>query len=208
MNPPPARRSRSFPSAYTTAGQRCAAGRRLIVEDRLYDPLMAALTTLTDRIILGAPHDTPAPFMGPVIDNDAAEPLEVAFRKLVGMGAKVVRPLERARPGLPLLTPAILDMADVADRPDDTLFGPILHVTRARDFADALAQANATRYDLSASLISPSRARYEQFRTGIRAGIVNWNRPSSYYAADYCAYPVASAETDSVAATIPGGLRG
>ncbi|MCT8002437.1 succinylglutamate-semialdehyde dehydrogenase [Sphingomonas sanguinis] len=215
-------------SAYTTAGQRCTAGRRLIVEDRLYDPLIAALTRLTDRLIVGAPHDEPAPFMGPVIDNDAAELLDMAFGKLVDMGAHVIRSLERPIPDRPFLTPAILDVMDVTDRPDDELFGPVLQVSRTRDFADAIGQANATRYGLSASLISPSRERYEQFWSGVRAGIVNWNRPtngaassapfggigwsgnhrpSAYYAADYCAYPVASAEADQAAATIPVGLR-
>ncbi|WP_294234433.1 succinylglutamate-semialdehyde dehydrogenase [uncultured Sphingomonas sp.] len=216
-------------SAYTTAGQRCTAGRRLIVEDRIYDPLMAALTGLVDRIVIGAPHDDPVPFMGPVIDDNAAEHLLTAVGDLVAKGAKIIRPLERLKAGLPLLTPAILDVSDVADRPDDELFGPVLQVARATDFADALRQANATRYGLSASLISPSRERYDNFWTGIRAGIVNWNRPtngaassapfggigwsgnhrpSAYYAADYCAYPVASAEADGVAATIPIGLRG
>ncbi|WP_322965772.1 succinylglutamate-semialdehyde dehydrogenase [Sphingomonas fuzhouensis] len=215
-------------SAYTTAGQRCTAGRRLIVEDRLYDPLMAALTRLTDRIIVGAPHDDPAPFMGPVIDNEAADHLLARVHDLVAGGATVIRPLARVTPDRPLLTPAILDVTEVAERPDDELFGPVLQVSRATDFAEALAQANATRYGLSASLISPSRERYEEFWTGIRAGIVNWNRPtngaassapfggigwsgnhrpSAYYAADYCAYPVASAETDRAAATIPIGLH-
>lgn len=215
-------------SAYTTAGQRCTAGRRLIVEDRLYDPLIAALTRLTDRLIVGAPHDEPAPFMGPVIDNDAAGHLLVRVDDLVTQGAHVIRSLERPIPDRPFLTPAILDVTDVTDRPDDELFGPVLQVSRTRDFADAIGQANATRYGLSASLISPSRERYEQFWSGIRAGIVNWNRPtngaassapfggigwsgnhrpSAYYAADYCAYPVASAEADQAAATIPVGLR-
>jgi succinylglutamic semialdehyde dehydrogenase len=119
-------------------------------------------------------------------------------------------------------------VTSIAERPDDELFGPVLQVSRASDFADALAQANATRYGLSASLISPSHERYDQFWTGIRAGIVNWNRPtngaassapfggigwsgnhrpSAYYAADYCAYPVASAEVETVSAAIPIGLR-
>ncbi len=215
-------------SAYTTAGQRCTAGRRLIVEDRLFDPLMAALTGLVDRLIVGAPHDAPAPFMGPVIDNDAADHLLARVEQLAASGAKTIRPLERLTPDRPLLTPAILDVGAVADRPDDELFGPVLQVIRATDFDDAIAQANATRYGLSASLISPSRERYDAFWTGIRAGIVNWNRPtngaassapfggigwsgnhrpSAYYAADYCAYPVASAESESAAATIAIGLR-
>ncbi|WP_230483013.1 succinylglutamate-semialdehyde dehydrogenase [Sphingomonas sp. Leaf21] len=215
-------------SAYTTAGQRCTAGRRLIVEDRLYEPLIATLTRLTDRIIVGAPHDEPAPFMGPVIDNDAADQLLARVADLVAAGASAIRPLERRSPNLPFLTPAILDVTNVADRPDDELFGPVLQVSRARDFGDALRQANATRYGLSASLISPSRERYDAFWAGIRAGIVNWNRPtngaassapfggigfsgnhrpSAYYAADYCAYPVASAEVAEAAATIAVGVR-
>ncbi|MDQ1156998.1 succinylglutamic semialdehyde dehydrogenase [Sphingomonas sp. SORGH_AS 950] len=215
-------------SAFTTAGQRCTAGRRLIVEDRLYDPVMAALTRLTDRLIVGAPQDDPAPFMGPVIDNAAADHLLARADELIASGAAVVRPLARLTPGLPLLSPAILDVTDGTERPDDELFGPVLQVSRAREFGQAIEQANATRYGLSASLISPSRERYEQFWTGIRAGIVNWNRPtngaassapfggigwsgnhrpSAYYAADYCAYPVASAETDHIAAAIPVGLR-
>ncbi|MDR6147391.1 acyl-CoA reductase-like NAD-dependent aldehyde dehydrogenase [Sphingomonas sp. SORGH_AS870] len=166
--------------------------------------------------------------MGPVIDNAAADHLLARADELIASGATVVRPLARLTPGLPLLSPAILDVTDGTERPDDELFGPVLQVSRARDFGQAIEQANATRYGLSASLISPSRERYEQFWTGIRAGIVNWNRPtngaassapfggigwsgnhrpSAYYAADYCAYPVASAETDHIAAAIPVGLR-
>jgi len=173
---------------------------------------MKALTALVDRLIVGAPFDEPQPFMGPVIDNEAAAHLLERVSDLIAGGAKVIRPLERI----------------VSDRPDDELFGPVLQVSRAADFTDAVTQANATRYGLSASLISPSRERYEQFWIGIRAGIVNWNRPtngaassapfggigwsgnhrpSAYYAADYCAYPVASAEADSAAASIPVGLR-
>ena len=214
-------------SAYTTAGQRCTAGRRLIVEDRLYDPLMKALTALVDRLIVGAPFDAPQPFRGPVIDNEAAAHLLERVSDLIAGGAKVIRPLERIVTDRPLLTPAILDVSGVTDRPDDELFGPVLQVSRAADFTDAVTQANATRYGLSASLISPSRERYEQCWIGIRAGIVNWNRPtngaassapfggigwsgnhrpSAYYAADYCAYPVASAEADSAAASIPVAL--
>jgi len=189
---------------------------------------MKALTALVDRLIVGAPFDEPQPFMGPVIDNEAAAHLLERVSDLIAGGAKVIRPLERIVTDRPLLTPAILDVSGVTDRPDDELFGPVLQVSRAADFTDAVTQANATRYGLSASLISPSRERYEQFWIGIRAGIVNWNRPtngaassapfggigwsgnhrpSAYYAADYCAYPVASAEADSAAASIPVGLR-
>ena len=215
-------------SAFTSAGQRCTAARRLIVQEGLYEPLMAELDRLVGRIIVGAPHDDPAPFMGPVIDNDAADQLSDAFVDLLMRGGRPIRHLERPVPGRPFLTPAMIDVTAVPDRPDVELFGPLLQVIRHSDFDAAIAEANATRYGLSASLVSQTPELYDRFWANIRAGIVNWNRPtngaasnapfggigwsgnhrpSAYYAADYCAYPVVSSETDNPRAAIGIGLR-
>ena len=215
-------------SAFTSAGQRCTAARRLIVQDALYEPLVAELDRLIGRIIVGAPHDDPAPFMGPVIDNDAADQLSDAFVDLLMRGGRPIRHLERPVPGRPFLTAAMIDVTAVPDRPDVELFGPLLQVIRHGDFDAAIAEANATRYGLSASLVSQTPELYDRFWAHIRAGIVNWNRPtngaasnapfggigwsgnhrpSAYYAADYCAYPVVSSETDNPRAAIGIGLR-
>jgi succinylglutamic semialdehyde dehydrogenase len=117
-----------------------------------------------------------------------------------------------------------------ADIPDEELFAPWLQVRRVGSFDDALKAANATRYGLSAGLISNESSRWDAFLNRIRAGVVNWNRPttgaagsmpfgglgasgnhrpSAYYAADYCAYPVASFEAEAVADTVKDikGLR-
>ena len=202
-------------SAFTTAGQRCTAARRLIVKASLYDEALDKLKRLTDRIILGAPFDEPAPFMGPVIDNDAADQLGEAFLYLLSNGGKALCHMRRPREGLPFLTPGIIDVTAMQERPDVELFGPLLQVVRVDDFDQAIAEANATRFGLSASLIGGSPKDYDRFWTNIRAGIVNWNRPTNgassaapfggiglsgnhrpaaFYAADYCAYPVASTE--------------
>jgi len=215
-------------SAFTSTGQRCTAARRLIVQDRLHEPLLAELDQLIGRMIVGAPHDDPAPFMGPVIDNEAADQLSDAFVGLLMRGGRPIRHLERPVPGRPFLTPAMIDVTAVADRPDAELFGPLLQVIRHSDFDAAIAEANATRYGLSASLISQTPDLYDRFWANIRAGIVNWNRPtngaasdapfggigwsgnhrpSAYYAADYCAYPVVSSEIDTPRAAIGIGLR-
>jgi len=108
------------------------------------------------------------------------------------------------------------------------LFGPVLQVIRVADFDAALAEANATRYGLAASLIGGSPELYDKFWANVRAGVVNWNkptngapsnapfgglglsgnhRPSAYYAADYCAYPVTSSEAEQARASIGVGLR-
>ncbi|WP_374293834.1 succinylglutamate-semialdehyde dehydrogenase [Sphingomonas sp.] len=215
-------------SAFTTAGQRCTAARRLIVESRLYDPLIETVCGLVRRLIVGAPHDQPAPFMGPVIDNDVADQLGESFLALLMRGGRPIRHLERPDPARPFLSPAIIDVTGMAERPDIELFGPILQVSRADDFDQAIAEANATRYGLSASLVSQTPGLYDRFWANIRAGIVNWNkptngaasnapfggvgwsgnhRPSAYYAADYCAYPVVSSEADSARASLGVGLR-
>jgi len=215
-------------SAFTSAGQRCTAARRLIVDDKLYEPLIGELGKIVDRLIVGAPHDNPAPFMGPVIDNETADMLGESFLELVLRGARPIRHLQRPQPNLPFLTPGIVDVTALDDRPDIELFGPILQVIRADDFDAAMTEANNTRYGLSASLISQTPDLYNRFWANARAGIVNWNkptngassgapfggigwsgnhRPSAYYAADYCAYPVVSNEADAARASIGIGLR-
>lgn len=215
-------------SAFMSAGQRCTAARRLIVKDGAHEPLVEAIAKLADRIVVDHPHANPVPFMGPVIDNAAADQLQDAFLELSGRGGRVIRRLDRPNEDLPFLTPAIIDVTEVELRPDAELFGPVLQVIRVPDFESALAEANATRYGLAASLIGGNPELYDRFWANVRAGVINWNkptngapsnapfggiglsgnhRPSAYYAADYCAYPVTSSESESARASIGVGLR-
>jgi len=215
-------------SAFMSSGQRCTAARRLIVRDGQHETLLAEIVKLAERIIVGPPDGQPAPFMGPVIDNQAADQLQEAFLDLMIKGGRPLKRLDRPNPDRPFLTPAIIDVTDVADRPDAELFGPLLQVIRVADFDAALAEANATRYGLAASLIGGSPELYDRFWANIRAGVINWNkptngapsnapfgglglsgnhRPSAFYAADYCAYPVTSSEGESARASIGIGLR-
>lgn len=216
-------------SAYLSAGQRCTGARRLIVRDGDAAPLLARVGALIDRIIVGAPFDEPQPFMGPVIDNRAAAALQAAFATLIGRGGEVLRMLARRNMDRPFLMPGLIDVTAVANRADIELFGPLLQVICVPDFDAALAEANATRFGLSAGLIGGDVALYNRFWSETRAGVVNWNRPtngaasnapfggvgssgnhrpSAYYAADYCAFPVASFEADAAEGGIATGLRG
>ncbi|WP_209347263.1 succinylglutamate-semialdehyde dehydrogenase [Pontixanthobacter sp. CEM42] len=214
-------------SAFTSAGQRCTAARRLIVTESMYDSIIDEVKTLVSRVIVGEPFADPAPFMGPVIDNAAAEQLVESFLYFLSNGGKAIRHMRRPDDDLPFLSPAIIDTTDMGDRPDVELFGPLLQVIKVKDFDAAIAEANRTRFGLSASLIGGSPQDYNRFWANVRAGIVNWNRPTNgassnapfgglglsgnhrpaaFYAADYCAYPVASTEMDQPRATIGVGL--
>jgi succinylglutamic semialdehyde dehydrogenase len=214
-------------SAYLSAGQRCTAARRLIVGEDEADDLAAAILKILDRIIVDHPHADPQPFMGPVIDNAAADHLQEQFLDLMIKGARVIRRLDRPREGQPFLTPSLIDVTGV-DTPDEELFGPVLQLVRVPDFDTAINEANRTRFGLAASLVGGSPQLYDKFWANVRAGVVNWNkptngapsnapfggvglsgnhRPSAFYAADYCAYPVTSSEAEIARASIGEGLR-
>ena len=213
-------------SAFLSAGQRCTNARRLIVGPGS-DALVEAVLALTDRLIVGAPFGDPQPFMGPVIANAAADGLERGWAQLQAAGGHVLRPLVRARADRPILSPAVIDMTGHSPS-DDELFGPVLQIVRVSDWDAAIAAANATRFGLAAGLIGGDAARFDDFWARSRAGIVNWNRPtngassaapfggigasgnhrpSAYYAADYCAFPVATLAADALGGGITSGLR-
>jgi len=214
-------------SAFMTAGQRCTAARRLIVKDGAHQPLLDEIAKLIGRLVIAEPHSSPAPFMGPVIDNETAERLQEQWLDLMLKGGRPITHLQRPIPGRPFLTPGLIDVTGIEKRIDEEYFGPILQVIRVPDFEAAIVEANATRFGLSASLVTEQPALYERFWSNVRAGIINWNRPtngapsnapfggvgfsgnhrpSAYYAADYCAYPVVSSEAEQARASIGVGL--
>jgi succinylglutamic semialdehyde dehydrogenase len=215
-------------SAFLSAGQRCTAARRLIVKDDMYDQVVGEVKRIADRLVIGEPHGEPPPFMGPVIDNEVCDNLVESFLALMSRGGRPIKHMAVPIQGRPFLSPGIIDVTDMVERPDIELFGPLLQVIRVADFESAIAEANNTRFGLSASLIGGTPQQYDEFWANSRAGIVNWNaptngasssapfggiglsgnhRPSAYYAADYCAYPVVSSENDYPKAMIGIGLK-
>jgi succinylglutamic semialdehyde dehydrogenase len=223
-------------SAYITAGQRCVCARRFILPKGAEgNRHLDALVALLPRLRVGAPGDKPEPFLGPVISSAAADRLMEAQAALVAAGGKVLVPMRRLATGSlaenvsPFLSPGLVDMTGASSRPDEEFFGPLLQIVRVDSFEAAIREANGTRYGLAAALVSDDRARWESFRDRIRAGVVNWNRqttgasgklpfggvgdsgnhrPSAFYAADYCAFPMASLEAEKAVApaTLPPGI--
>ena len=208
-------------SAFVSAGQRCTCARRLIVPDTpAGQAFLDRLVEVAARIRVGKPGDEPAPFMGPVVSSAIAYKLLQAQADLIAKGGRALLSMKKLEDNTGLLSAGILDMTGVAGVPDEEWFGPLLQVVRVADFDAAIATANATEYGLAAGLLSDDPALWQKFQLLARAGIVNWNRPttgaastapfggigksgnhraSAYYAADYCAYPVASIENAQLA---------
>ncbi len=207
-------------SAYISAGQRCTCARRLIlVDDSQAEEFTKTLVDMISKIRVGFWNDEPEPFAGTVIHAAQGRNLVEEQNELIGQGAKSLVEMRPLRDCDALLSPGLLNSTDVSNRSDEEMFGPILQMIRVDSFAAAIAEANNTAYGLSAGLLSDDRSCYDQFIHEIRAGVVNWNRqttgasgklpfggsglsgnnrPSGYFAADYCNWPVASLEADGL----------
>lgn len=201
-------------SAFISAGQRCTCARRLYVPvgDK-GDLLMSKLLEVTRNINVDQPFAEPQPFMGPQISVAAAQFIIDAQKNLQQLGGESL--IEAKNSKAAFVSPGIIDVTNIAELPDEEYFGPLLQVVRYQDLESAVEMANDTRFGLSAGLVSTDDKEWDYFVDHIRAGIVNRNRqltgasgdapfggpgasgnlrPSAYYAADYCAYPMASME--------------
>ncbi|MBU1436314.1 MAG: succinylglutamate-semialdehyde dehydrogenase [Gammaproteobacteria bacterium] len=217
-------------SAFLSSGQRCTCARRLFLENSANgDAILEKLIAATRQIRVAEPFAAEQPFYGAMISEKAALGMVKAQADIQAAGGISLLELTHIQPGTGFVTPGIIDVTDAAPMADEEHFGPLLKVHRYDNFDSAIAEANNTSYGLSAGLLADDAADYQYFFARIRAGIVNWNKPitgassaapfggigksgnhraSAYYAADYCAYPVASVEADEISlpATLNPGL--
>lgn len=216
-------------SAFISAGQRCTCARRLLVpQGKAGDRFLEQLCHAAQHLQVGAFDASPAPFMGSLISAPARQQVIQAFEHRIASGG-VCLLAPQLTEGTALMSPAVVDVSSASGVPDDEIFGPVLQVYRYERFEQALELANATRFGLAAGLLSDDPGLYRQFADAIRAGVVNWNkpltgassaapfggvgasgnhRPSAWYAADYCAWPMASLVADhcELPATLPQGM--
>lgn len=207
-------------SAFLSAGQRCTCARRILVKQgEQGDAFIARFVEVSQNLQVGPYDQDPQPFMGGVISLSAAQNMLKAQQNLIDSGAKALLTMTQPDPKSSLLTPAILETTQVTNLPDEEYFGPLTTIYRYQSFDEAIKIANNTRYGLSCGLVSSDEELFQRMLVEIKAGIVNWNkpttgassavpfggvgasgnhRPSAYYAADYCAWPLASMQADGL----------
>jgi succinylglutamic semialdehyde dehydrogenase len=218
-------------SAFLTSGQRCTCARRLVLVDTDANrQLLDELGRTIPRIRVGDPFGNPAPYLGTLIDAAATQRVLHKQQTYIDGGMHARCRAEGIGSLGTQLTPGLLeDPKATAD--DEEVFGPLLVARWVPDLDAAIAMANATRFGLSASLLSDDEGAFRTFQREVRAGIVNWNHPttgatgtlpfgglglsgnhrsSGYFAADYCSDPVASLRRPRVAQAElgPTGLEG
>lgn len=216
-------------SAFITTGQRCTCTRRLILVGDATEHLQTLLSK-TKSLQIGSWQQDPQPFFGPLISTEAANKFMRAQDQLEEYGATCLLRGTQDAENPAFVTPAIWDVSTChTPVPDEEVFAPLLKIYRAETMDQALTLANDTEYGLSAGLISDNATLFDLFAQEIQAGIVNWNnpttgasgslpfggvgssgnfRPSAWYAADYCAFPMASVTSHSLALpeTLPPGM--
>ncbi len=216
-------------SGYLTAGQRCTCARRLIVaHGEAGDAFVERLTAWIKRVSVGVFDADPPPFMGPVIDDAAGRRVLDKQSQWQSRGGQSLVQCKPINGRDAMLTPGLIDVTNISDRADDEVFGPLLQLIRVDDFDAAVAEANNTSFGLVAALLSDRRDLFDRFYHDVRAGLINWNRqttgassaspfggvgksgnhrPAGYFSVDYCAYPVATLESETLTLpdkTLPG----
>lgn len=220
--------------AFNTTGQRCTSTRRLIVHRDVADTVLPALIKAASNLMIGDPRASEPVFMGPIINEQALDSVLRFQERVAANGGRVLMESTRMpdrdgwfiTPGIIQVDRFTLDCDDAGC--DEEVFGPLLRVSLVDSFDEALEQANATRYGLSASIFSADETLQNRFLNECRAGCRNVNcgtagassklpfgglglsgnhRPAGAFALDYTAYPVASMIETGDACTIPNGMR-
>jgi acyl-CoA reductase-like NAD-dependent aldehyde dehydrogenase len=160
-------------SAFSNAGQRCAAGSRLIVFEAVYEEFRRRLLARVGRLRVGPGDDDD---FGPVINRAQLDGMCAAVAAARGAGVTVLTGGERLTgPGYDggyYMAPTLLENADPAGEISRTeLFGPISVLYRVAGFEQALALANDTPYGLTAAIHTASVHRSMAFLDRIRAGV-------------------------------------
>ena len=162
-------------AAFGLSGQKCSACSRAIVLDSVHDELLERLCAFTATLPVGDPAEREA-FLGPVVNERAVE----RFRDSVEVAARDGR--IAAGGGLPRPAGYFVEPTVVADLPlghpltRKELFLPLLAVTRVGDLQEALAEANATDYGLTAGIFSEDEREIERFMEEMQAGVLYANR--------------------------------
>ena len=163
-------------SAFGYQGQKCSALSRLIVLAGNYDKFMERFLAAAASLRVG-PAEIPGNMLGPVISHEAQQ----RILRMVELGrteAKLVwQGQVPADPNACYVSPAIFIEVPPASRLfREEIFGPVLAVTKAADFDEALALANDSEFALTGGCYSRSPANIERVKAELRCGNLYINR--------------------------------
>lgn len=160
-------------SAFGYQGQKCSACSRAIVHEAVYEEFLQKLKQKTAAIKMGATDD-PANAMGPVINDRAAK----AIREYIDIGKEDGKILTGEEGGEGNFVPptVVADIEPGSRLFKEEIFGPVLAVTKARDFDHALELANESEYGLTGAVYTNNEQKIEKARDRFFVGNLYINR--------------------------------
>jgi 1-pyrroline-5-carboxylate dehydrogenase len=162
-------------SAFGYQGQKCSACSRAIVAEKIYDEFLEKLIARVKNIQVG-PAEDPANFMGPVINKTAMESI-LDYIELGKKGGRLLVGGKRAGGDGYFIEPTVI--ADVGRKSrifHEEIFGPVLAVTKARNFEEALDMANDSEFGLTGAIYSRNPKKIKRAAEEFFVGNLYMNR--------------------------------
>jgi len=165
----------SYAGAFWSAGQKCTATRRILVQDEVYDEFRDRFLARVAAGKVGNPAD-PEVEVGPVVHETAMEDILGAIERARLQGGTVLAGGERADDDGYLIAPTVFEgLADDAELSCEEVFGPVTSLYRFSTLDEAMERANAVRFGLSASIFTRDLHAVQRFSEEIGAGIIHVN---------------------------------
>jgi len=161
-------------SAFGFQGQKCSAGSRAIIVEKVYDQVLQKVIEKTKKLTMGD-VTKPETYMGPVVDENAMKKI-TEYIEVGKHEGRLVAGGGHQGPGYFIEATVIADVEPHARIAQEEIFGPVLAVIKARDFDDALHIANDTEYGLTGALYSKDEKRIERAKQEYHVGNLYFNR--------------------------------
>ena len=161
--------------AFYNTGQSCCSVERIYVNERIFEPFVAAFAAEVRGYVRGEPDDDKT-YIGPLTRAPQVEVLDAQVKDAVKKGAKVLVGGKRVKGKGNWFEPTVLvDVNHTMDVMREESFGPIIGIMSVKDDAEAAGAMNDTEYGLTAGVYSTSRSRAEKILEQVKAGSVYWN---------------------------------
>ena len=162
-------------SAFGYQGQKCSACSRAIVDQAVYDKFLDKVKAAVGELSLG-PSDNPGNYLGPVINEGSKKSILDYIDVGKKEGKLIAGGSAGAGDGYFVQPTVIADVDSKARIFQEEIFGPVLAVTKARDFEHALELANDTEYGLTGAVYTSNPDKFKKARDRFFVGNLYINR--------------------------------